>query len=223
MTSFFANISANYSFSKHAVTMNQIFYNDYIVTTFTSTPTNAKIVNLSGGISKGISHGRIVAGIDASFNRVSSSSMRNDILIPFKQKSVTANPYIRGSITRFLNFSYDLKYSLNRLDIKDDASSTTQSINHTLIATFTPTEQLTLSIGGDHYYSKSADNGGHANLCLVDATATYNIGKFQFKMEAKNILNNTHYNYTSYSTLSSTTYDYTIRPRNIIASVSMRF
>ncbi|WP_289389234.1 carboxypeptidase regulatory-like domain-containing protein [uncultured Muribaculum sp.] len=223
LSAFFANISGSFQLSRAPFMSNQLFTGDFIVSTYSPMACTSRIMSLSGGLSKGVGHGRLVMGIDASMNHVTSATMREGGKVPYKQWFVSVNPYVKGNIVRWLSMAYDMHGQHNSFAIEGEPPSHVNSFNHSLSLTVLPNDYWMFTAGCEHYYTGFAE-GNHSNLVLFDASVVWQItGRTRLSLTASNLLDERSYRYMSYGTLSQSEYAYRIRPRNVLASVQVRF
>ncbi len=223
LAALFANASSSYSIQHLPLTMNQIFFGDYVMTTYAKTAGKARTLTANGGISKGLAHGRIVIGMDASFSHSSATSMRDGVQKPFSQDLVSAKPYFKGSLTKWLSINYDLDLRSSSLRISGEKTSTTTSSTQSLNVSFIPSDLLNFSIGVEHYFTRFNPTD-QSNLVLFDASATWiPESRWRLSLTATNLLDQRHYRYSTFGTLSQASYDYQIRGRNVMFTCQFRF
>ncbi len=222
LNAFFFNLSATYNHQRSTMMSDQLFIDDIIVSTYAEQLSGSDMWQINGGLSKGLGHSRMVVGCDFNASTSSASTMRDDIVNPYRQTTVSAKPYFKGSILRWLSMNYEAAYGFSQLKI-DGAANSYHSFNHNLYATFIPSDLLQFTAGAEHFLTHFPE-GNTENLILLDASATWRVNnKIRLSITASNLLNHRHYQYVSYGTLSRTEYTYQIRPRNILAAIQIRF
>lgn len=234
LTSFFANVSLGYNYHRSSIMSNQIFIDDFIISTYADKLSGAHSWHLSGGVSKGLGHSKMVVGMEASASTSSATSMRDNVAEGFEQQTVSVKPYFRGSIFKWLSVNYDATYVGSRLKIVDDAqliddaqlndeSSVTHSFTQKLNATVLPHDRWQFSFGAEHFLTKFPE-GNVTNLVLLDAAAVWHVSaKVRLSLTANNLLNQRRYRYATYGTLSRSEHIFQLRSRNILASIQFRF
>lgn len=222
LNALFFNASASCNLSRSALMCNQLFIADIIVSTYSQRLSHSSSWWLNGGISKGLGHGHFVAGCDVSASVSSASSMRDNTVYPYRQLTISARPYLRGSLLRCLSLNYEADYSFARMAVENQHTAC-HSFRQNVRATFTPADALHLSIGAEHFLTRFPE-GNTGNLVLLDASAVWQLnGKTRLSLTADNLLNRRRYEYVTYGTLSRTEHTFRIRPRNILASIQYRF
>ncbi|MDE6342729.1 MAG: carboxypeptidase-like regulatory domain-containing protein [Muribaculaceae bacterium] len=218
----FINISASYNQSRSSVMSDQSFVGDFIVSSYTDHLNNTHSWYAKAGLSKGLGHSRIVVGLDMNASVTSASSMRDNVVIPFRQVSAGAKPYFRGSILRWLSATYEVEYGYSRLSFTgEDIES--QNLHQNLFATLIPCDEVQFTLGAEHFLTRFPE-GNHAGLLLLDASAVWKVShKIRLTLTANNLAGKRRYEYVTYGTLSRSEHVFSIRPRSIIASIQYRF
>ncbi len=224
LNALFVNLSASYNHARSPLTSAQIFKEDMIISTFARRRSESDYLTLSGGVSKGLMHSRIVTGLDFTATRSSSASMRDGLCHPFiRQTSLQVNPYFKSSLTSWLSLNYNLNFTYSSLKIKGEQSADNSSTLHHLALTLIPENRWEFTFGAEYYYNRFSGNN-HAGLTLLDISAVWKVsGKVRLQLDAKNILDQREYRYMVYGSLSSSEYSYRLRPRNILAGIQVRF
>ncbi|MDE6753803.1 MAG: carboxypeptidase-like regulatory domain-containing protein [Muribaculaceae bacterium] len=222
LKSFFINISCSYFQSRNSVMTNQLFIEDFIVSSYTDYLSKSDYWNIKGGFSKGLGHSKMVCGFDASAGSATAFSMRDFIVTPYSQLSADFKPYLKGSVLRWLSINYEAKYSFSQLRIGDDTSKY-HTFHHNIFATLIPKDQLQFTLSAEQYLTRFPE-GSLANLVLLDASAVWNVNnKVRLSVTANNLLNRRNYEYVNYGTLSRSEYSFRLRQRNLLASIQYRF
>lgn len=222
LSSFFVNASLTYNHGRSAIMHSQLFVGDLIVSTYADRLSRSDSWRLDGGISKGLGHSRMVAGCDVSASTTSASSMRDNTVERYSKHMLSAKPYFRGSLCRWLSANYDACYGFSRLKI-GDTDNTAHSFNQKLNATIMPDDRWQFAFGAEHFLA-CLPGGKAANLVLLDASAVWRLSnKIRMSLTANNLLDKRRYQYITYGTLSQTQHAYRIRPRNILAAIQFRF
>ena len=222
LTSFFANASLTYNYSHSYLMSNQLFVDDLIVSTYAYRVSGSNSWYISGSVSKGLGHSRMVVGCEATASLSSASSMRNYVEIGCRQQTATVKPYFKGSFLRCLSATYDAAYSYSRLRV-DNMNNKTHTLNQKLYLTVIPDDRWQFTAGAEHFLTRFPE-GNTENLILLDASATWHLNsRIRLTLTADNLLDKRHYQYVTYGTLSRSEHSFRIRPRNILASVQYRF
>ena len=101
--------------------------------------------------------------------------------------------------------------------------NTTYSLVQRFIANLKFSNYFFVTLKGE-YYNNQVSESNRKRLLLGDLSMTYSTKSgWEFSVEARNVFNHKTYAYTTYSDLLAVGKEYTIRPRNIIASVFFHF
>lgn len=222
LNAFFFNLSTTYNHQRSTMMSDQLFIDNVIVSTYAEQLSGSDMWQINGGLSKGLGHSKMVVGCDFNASTTSASTMRDNIVNPYRQTTASVKPYIKGSIVHWLSLNYEASYSFSQLKINGQPNSY-HSFNHNLYATIIPSDKLQFTAGAEHFLTHFPE-GNTENLILLDASATWHMSnKIRLSVSASNLLNHRHYQYVNYGTLSRTEYTYQIRPRNILAAIQIRF
>lgn len=222
MKSLFFNIAASYGYRRSALISNQLFIDDFIITTFTNRFSDNKNWQLKGGLSKGLGHSRMVAGIEANTSGNSAVSMRDNVEIPYRQLNAGIKPYFKGSVLRWLSINYETEYSFSKLSI-NGSNSAYHTLQQNLFGTLIPNDNIQLTVGAEHFMTRFPE-GNPANLLMLDTSAAWNVSNsVRLSLTANNLLNKRTYEYVTYGTLSRSEHMFRIRGRMILATLQYRF
>ncbi len=201
---------------------NQLFIEDFIVSTYAERVMNSDTWQVKGSMSKGLGHSKMVVGVEAEASTTSAASMGNNEVIGYRQGSLGIKPYFKGSIVRWLSVNYEAEYAASRLDMAG-RRNVYHTLRQNLFATFLPVDRVEFTVGGEHYFTRFPE-GNTANLVLLDASAVWRInGRIRLSVTANNLLNQKIYSYVSYGTLSRSESRFQLRGRTILASLQFRF
>ena len=222
ITSLFFNLTGEYEWSSNPYMINQLFMDNYILSTISPTRNDDHSLILNGSISKGLMSGRMTIGLDAGYIQMWNNAMRQNSISPYMLQVLNIQPYLKGHFTNWFSADYRLSYSKNTMDIEDATGSNYDALKQYLTLTFVPAKKWQVAIGGEHYYTKFS-SGSSANLILLDASVRWNVSKkVDISLTAANLLNQREYRYASYGLLSETEYMYRLRGRSIMASIQVR-
>ncbi len=222
LSSFFVNASLTYNYGRSSIMSNQLFIDDFVVSTFADKLSFSNSWSLTGGVSKGLGHSRMVVGCDVSSSLNNASSMRDYVVEEYNQLTLSAKPYFKGSLCKWLSLNYDANYEFSRFKI-GEIDNNTHSFNQKLYATLMPHDHWDFTFGAEHFFTEFSEENSK-NLILLDASAVWRVStKVRLSVISNNLLNQRQYQYVAYGTLSRTEHIYRIRPRNIIVSIQWRF
>ena len=222
ITSLFFNLTGKYEWNSYPYMTNQLFMDNYILSTISPTRNDDHSLILNGSISKGLMSGRMTVGLDAGYIQMWDNAMRQNSMSPYMLQALNIQPYLKGHFTNWFSADYRLSYSKNTMDIEDATGSNYDALKQYLTLTFVPAKKWQVAIGGEHYYTKFS-SGSSGNLILLDASVRWNVSKkVDISLTAANLLNQREYRYASYGLLSETEYMYRLRGRSVMASIQVR-
>lgn len=222
LKSLFFNLSATYNHSRTSIMSNQLFIDDFIVSTYAQRLNNSNSWYVNGGFSKGLGHSRIVVGCDVNASVSSASSMRDYDVIPYRQMTADVKPYFKGSLLKWLSANYEADYGFSELKINGETNDY-HTFRQNIFTTIIPSDIVQFTIGAEHFLTRFPE-GNTANLLLLDASAVWRLNnKVRLSLTADNLLNRRSYEYVNYGTLSRSEHHFLIRRRSILASIQYRF
>lgn len=222
LNALFFNLSGSYNYSRNQLISDEIFVDNLIVSTYRQHVSSTKTYQAKGELSKGLAHSRIVVGCEVGASYSSASSMRNGEIMDYKSLNLSMRPYFRGSLTKWLSMNYEASYGFANMQIEKDTKDS-HTFSQNIAFTAYPHDRVQLTLGTEHYLTRFSE-GNTTNFVLLDASATWQInGKFRLSLTANNLLGKRDYHYQTYGTLSSSEHWFTIRPRNVLASLQYRF
>lgn len=220
--SLFVNMSANYNYRRSFIMSNQRFIDNFIISTYADRLSENNTWQLKGGFSKGLGHSKIVIGFDADASLASASSMRDNVVIPYRQISAGFRPYFKGSITKWLSANYEAEYGFSKLTI-NGVKNNSHTFHQNIFTTIIPNDYIQFTAGAEQFFTRFPE-GNTANLVLLDASAVWKASnKVRLSLTANNLLDRQRYEYVKYGTLSRSEHTFNIRPRSIVASIQYRF
>lgn len=220
--SLFINLSGSFDHSRSPAIPGQLFVGDIIVSTYIDRLSVGDMWHIGGGVSKGLGHSRMVAGMDFDVSGGSSSSMRDGEVVPYINAGIQVKPYFKGSLFRWLSAGYEAEYGFSQFRVRDE-SSDSQAFRQNLSVTVIPDDRLQFTAGAEHYLTRFP-GGGTSGIILLDASAAWRISdKVRLSLTGDNLLDSRYYEYVTYGTLSRSEHRFALRGRKIIASLQYRF
>ncbi|MBD5358687.1 MAG: TonB-dependent receptor [Bacteroides sp.] len=218
----FFNLSATYNYQRSSIMSNQMFIDDFIISTYTDRLSHNDTWYLKGDLSKGLGHSKMVVGLETNASFSSASSMRDNAVIPYKQATAGIKSYFKGSILRWLSANYEAEYGFSKLVINGNRNHY-NTLHQNIFVTIIPNDIMQFTVGAEHFLTRFPE-GNSANLVLLDASAVWRVSnKVRLSLTANNLLNRRSYEYVNYGTLSRSEYSFQIRQRSILASIQYRF
>lgn len=202
------------------------FLGNYIVTSPVAGRNNATLNQVMINVSKGFYKINGKIGVNAQYiESKTAMQIRNGVLIPSINRQITIGPILSSRIASWLYADYSLNYLHAILEMtRSGATSKKDNLSESLKFNFSPHKNLDLVISADHYFT-TLDGGEDKNTVFLDASLKYRIkGGIELSLNARNLLNQKTYAYSVFSeSLSSFSYEYKIRPLNVLAGIYFNF
>lgn len=164
----------------------------------------------------------MVVGLEAEASSSSASSMRDNVVMRYRQTRMEIKPYFKGSILSWLSANYEAEYGFSAITV-DGERNNSHSFHQNLFATIIPNDAVQFTVGAEHFLTHFPE-GNSANLVLLDASAVVRLNnKVRLSLTADNLLDSRRYRYVNYGTLSRSEHTFTIRPRTLLATLQFRF
>ncbi len=219
---FNGNVTRSRNTSIYTVSEDFIGGGEYIVNTLVPQANDMDVWSARGSVSKGLDRIKGLLALDVNYSDVTSSMIRDGVLIPFTSRTLSLAPRLNGLIFKWLSAEYKLSFSRSYMD-GAGGNSHTDGYTQSLSLHFYPTKKLNFSISGEHYYNQISPTRSK-HFLFVDISAIYRIkSNWEISLSATNLLNEKEYSYMMLGELSSVRASYAIRPRNIILSTYIRF
>ncbi len=150
--------------------------------------------------------------------------VRNNKKIDYNIQNIVISPSINGRLTNWMKVVYEFYLRATGMKRSNQPDKTTSTeYNQSLETILNPTENLNLSLLGEHYHT-IIPGSKPKDLFLTDFKAEYQFSpRWQAILSITNLLNQKDYTYTSISNLSSEYHWYKIRPRNVLISLYYKF
>lgn len=218
----FFNGSLSRSWNTVSLMPDQRFAGEYILTDYIATPGRGNNWTARLGASKGIDGANGTVELETLWSRAVSEILRDGTPTPNTSEVFSVSPRFKGRLARWCNAEYAL--SLNRVSMSwRDEETVTRSMTQRLSVSLIPAPKFFFTLSGEHYLTEPT-SGSFKNLWLADVSATWRpVEKWEFTLTLANIFGRKEYAYTLYGALSSSSYTYRLRPREVLASASIRF
>lgn len=96
--------------------------------------------------------------------------------------------------------------------------NTYKNLTGTAKISFYVLKGLVIQTDMDYSHLQLSD-GSYKDLALFDASASYKIKQFTIKLSANNFLDQKAYSYTVFNGLNIHSYDFALRPREVLLSI----
>jgi hypothetical protein len=218
----FFNGSLLRSWSRTRPLVGQQFIGEYILTDYTTDTGSGDNWSARVGASKGIDGVKGTVELEALWGRTTNEMRQNGVSTPYTSEVISVSQRFKGRLSRWCNAEYAL--TLRRVSMSwRDGERATHSVTGRLSVNLIPSQKFFITLSGEHYANEEM-SGSFKNLWLTDASATWRpTEKWEFSLALANLFDQREYAYTLYGALSSSSYAYRLRPREVLVGVSFRF
>ena len=168
-------------------------------------------------ISKRISSIKGKFTIRGGWNWSKSGTIQQNLIVTYYGNGYNAGADVTLQPVDWMEASLSANWSLTSTRFAS-VSNTYRNLTGRATLSFYPVKDLTIKLNGDYSHLQLSD-GKYKDMTLFDASVSYKIKSFTLMLSANNLLDQTHYTYTVFSGLDTHSYDYTLRPREIVLSV----
>lgn len=149
---------------------------------------------------------------------INSEAIRNDYGIRYKTRNFGFQPNLNIHPVKWLELNYNGDI-IKVLNDYSDKKINYLSQEHTVKLKYYPIEAITISTDWD-YIRKPISDSQYKNMSLLDLGASYLYKRVRYAVKMNNTFNTRHYSYNSVSGFDSYSYDFNLRGREIVFSIS---
>lgn len=217
----FCNASIGFNWGKDKASMTKWVSQDLVYYSLMEGENESKGTMVLGNISKRIK------GINGTINAkclyfLNNATMyQNGAPAKFKTSQLQTSVGLNSNIRNWLEVDYRFGYNINSLSASI-INSSSRLLTQELQISVLPVESLTLTVSAEHYanfFSSLATK----HTFFSDIRCSYRYRKIDIVGSITNILNHHYYSNTTYSDLSSSYNQYSLRGRNLLMSVVAYF
>jgi hypothetical protein len=224
LTTLFFNTSLTYSSSERNLLNQQYFINRQIVISNLEQDNSTEIWAWRNYIGKHF--GDINTGLSLStmYNVTNLEKNQQGLLVPLNSIFWSITPKINTKMSDALSMSYQAEIINNKLKIKTSPSSiesSTYQVSQKLTGYCFLNSKIELNTQMEYLYNELSKDLSFS-LLFANVGAKYKNKDIEYSLSINNIFNKKEYNYTVYSSLDTYSYNYRLRPINILATVSFK-
>lgn len=218
----FANALVMHSWSHLPYMMSQMVYGNYVMYNYKEADNDSKLLLAMGSISKTLDFMSGNFAINGTFTRNSSDLLSQQSLVNSVNTGWSIGGKINGSPCRWLSFDYVIDYYANTITMNETSTPWLSTMTNELSLNIVPTSKWQWEISGMHYCNEIMEDK-FKNLFMLDTKLTFKPSKrIELSASLINILNKRHYNYTTYSQLSSFECQRSLRGRQLLFSIIIK-
>ena len=217
----FINTLLSYRKTKRNLINSQYLINQQSIISNRQQENNIDTWMLNTYISKYVSIIKTTFAISGGGTFMKSEKMQQSNIYPLNNVIWFISPSLNTKISDNMNVQYQANYNKNILEIRSHKSSTQQFSQ--LFNYFYTVGKFELKVQYEQLYNEVGKNQKDLNIYFLDFGAKYVNKQFELGVDLNNILNQKKYGYTIFNGLDTYTYNYRLRPSNIIFSVRLRY
>ncbi|MDE7459026.1 MAG: hypothetical protein K2M77_09190 [Muribaculaceae bacterium] len=214
----FFSTSVNHSRTQFNLLNAQSVDNDLIGSYTVDRPAHSESTGLTASLTKRIEAVKTKFSLSGSYNWGRQEMFQNDEVIPYNNRGFSFSPSINTTPFEFVELGYSVSLSKTFTRFADVRRSyLVQTHNGRLNFFFA--KGVNVGIGNEMSWHELTP-GVTKFISLLDASATYTHKSWRFGVQLNNLLNARHYAYTLFTALNNFSYDYRLRGREIMFSVT---
>ena len=219
---FFANAILIKSWSNTPYKTTQHFVDDFIFHSYEASPSRSQSLNIMGNVSKTLDFMRGSIAVNGGYSRMANNMVSENVPTLYHNTSWNLGGRINGSISNYVYWSYNLKYSNSQLSMNREEMQNLDRYTHSFSLNISPIDVLSWETEGEYYRNEVAE-GNYKNLFLLDTKLTWQISKrMELMASVNNLFNRKEYTYTTYNNLSSIESTRYLRGREFLFTIYLK-
>lgn len=219
---FFANAILMKSWSNTPYKTSQHFVDDFIFHSYEASPSRSQSLNIMGNVSKTLDFMRGSIAVNGGYSRMANNMVSENVPTLYHNTSWNLGGRINGSISNYVYWSYNLKYSNSQLSMNREEMQSLDRYTHSFSMNISPIDVLSWETEGEYYRNEVAE-GNYKNLFLLDTKLTWQISKrMELMASVNNLFNRKEYTYTTYNNLSSIESTRYLRGREFMFTIYLK-
>ena len=219
---FFANAILIKSWSNTPYKTTQHFVDDFIFHSYEASPSRSQSLNIMGNVSKTLDFMRGAISMNGGYTRMANNMVSENVPTLYHNTSWNLGGRINGSISNYVYWSYNIKYSNSQLSMNREKMQSLDRYTHSFSMNISPIDVLSWETEGEYYRNEVAE-GNYKNLFLLDTKLTWQISKrIELVASVNNLFNRQEYTYTTYNNLSSIESTRYLRGREFMFTIYLK-
>ena len=219
---FFANAILIKSWSNTPYKTTQHFVDDFIFHSYEASPSRSQSLNIMGNVSKTLDFMRGAISMNGGYIRMANNMISESVPTLYHNTSWNLGGRINGSLSNYLYWSYNIKYSNSQLSMNREEMQNLDRYTHSFSMNISPIDVLSWEMEGEYYQNEVAE-GNYKNLFLLDTKLTWQISKrMELVASVNNLFNRQEYTYTTYNNLSSIESTRYLRGREFLFTIYLK-
>ena len=219
---FFANAILIKSWSNTPYKTTQHFVDDFIFHSYEASPSRSQSLNIMGNVSKTLDFMRGAISMNGGYTRMANNMVSENVPTLYHNTSWNLGGRINGSISNYVYWSYNLKYSNSQLSMNREEMQSLDRYTHSFSMNISPIDVLSWETEGEYYRNEVAESN-YKNLFLLDTKLTWQVSKrMELVASVNNLFNRQEYTYTTYNNLSSIESTRYMRGREFLFTIYLK-
>ena len=219
---FFANAILIKSWSNTPYKTTQHFVDDFIFHSYEASPSRSQSLNIMGNVSKTLDFMRGAISMNGGYTRMANNMVSENVPTLYHNTTWNLGGRINGSISNYVYWSYNLKYSNSQLSMNREEMQSLDRYTHSFSMNISPIDVLSWETEGEYYRNEVAESN-YKNLFLLDTKLTWQVSKrMELVASVNNLFNRQEYTYTTYNNLSSIESTRYLRGREFMFTIYLK-
>ena len=219
---FFANAILIKSWSNTPYKTTQHFVDDFIFHSYEASPSRSQSLNIMGNVSKTLDFMRGAISMNGGYTRMANNMVSENVPTLYHNTSWNLGGRINGSLSNYLYWSYNIKYSNSQLSMNREEMQSLDRYTHSFSMNISPIDVLSWETEGEYYRNEVAESN-YKNLFLLDTKLTWQVSKrMELVASVNNLFNRQEYTYTTYNNLSSIESTRYLRGREFLFTIYLK-
>lgn len=220
---FFASLLAVRSWNDLPFLPAQRFDGDYIVNYYVHSSNRVRSWYLSGDVSQNIDALNGQAGLNVGYNLSGTELLLEEVPTSYENSTLTVAPRFNFRFAAWVNTEYRLEYRYTTLSIRGPGARRAARFQPAADRKPRTVEEMGDPIHGGALLLAAFGRPEQAPATGRRIAALENKRKWEATATAANLFGREEYAYTTFDGVSSSSYRYAIRPRNILLGASWKF
>lgn len=225
LTTFFFNTSFVYMPSEKNTVVSQRFVGKEIISAYRNAYTHSQNFLWNAYVGKYFSTIRTNLSMNVSYNRMKGERFQQDVLFPYVFSGWSFFPKATIKLSDASSLSYQLMASNAVTDITLRGSNIKTSLWQTvqqLSAYYLIGESWLIDARVEHTYNQISKEND-VKIFFADLAIAYRAKQWELSFAANNLFNKKSYAYSIYNGIDKFDYNYMLRPRSLMMTVSYKY
>lgn len=214
----FLNADVHYNRTEHSLTSGQEVSADLITLTQIRLPNHADRWSASAQVTKQIASLRTKLSLQVAYTWSRNVTSQDGAVIPYYGQNIGLSPRLNARPWDFIELDYQGDFSRIHSHYLDSRRSYASQSHRVKLSLF-PLPQWETTLSSD-VTRQEISKGIYKTLALFDAGVQYSFHAFRIGIRVNNLLNRRLYAYTVFSGLDKFTYQYRLRGREYLVSLT---